>query len=162
MSDMFYASEIVKVALLIEQNGGTFYGLLADKMSNPSVKNLFLQLVEEERKHFQVFSELLSRANHWEPVGMYAVEYKSYMDYLASQNVFTEEKTCQEVTGKITTDQAALEYACGFEKDSILFYEGMKKYVPDNEIETIEKIINAEAKHLIRLVDMGKKLSSSH
>jgi rubrerythrin len=158
MADMFHASEVIEIALRIEQNGGTFYGLAADKMTNPPIKELFLDLAKEERKHFDVFQKLLSRASHWEPLGVYAVEYKDYMDCLASHNVFTEEKTAQEAVERITDEKEALHFAQGIEKDSILFYIEMRNLVPEGEREIVDSLIGEEKKHLVRLIKLEHDL----
>jgi rubrerythrin len=157
MTDLFNASEIVEVALRIEQNGGTFYGLLADKMSDPQVKKLFGDLAKEERKHFETFQQIHARASHWEPLGTYAAEYRDYMDCLASHNVFNRKNTAGEVTGRITDKKEALKYAQGVEKDSILFYMEMKEAVPPGEREIIEDLIRQEKIHLTRLIEMERQ-----
>jgi len=154
MTELFHASEVVEVALQIEQNGGTFYGLLADKMTDPPVKQLFQDLAKAEQKHYETFQELLSRAAHWEPVGVYAAEYKDYMDCLVSHNVFNRENTAKEVTDKITDKTQALRYSQNIEKDSILFYMEMKECVPETERKIIEALIAEEKKHLLRLIKM--------
>lgn len=154
MAELFHASEVVEVALRIEQNGGTFYGILADKMTDPPVKQLFQELAAEEQKHYETFQELLSRAAHWEPIGVYAAEYKDYMDCLAEHNVFNRGNTATEITDKITDKIEALHYAQGIEKDSILFYMEMKDCVPEGESKIIESLIAEEKKHLFRLMKM--------
>lgn len=154
MTELFHASEVVEVALRIEQNGGTFYGLLGDKMTDPPVKQLFQDLAVEEQKHYETFQELLSRAAHWEPVGVYAAEYRDYMECLASHNVFNRGNTAKEITDKIADKIEALHYAQDIEKDSILFYMEMKECVPEGERKIIEALIEEEKKHLFSLIKM--------
>jgi rubrerythrin len=161
MTSLFHASEIVEVALHIEQNGGTFYGLLADKMPNPSVKELFQDLAQEERKHFETFQKILARDGHWEPLGTYAAEYRDYMDCLVSHNVFTRENTAPQVTEQIVDEKKALQYARAIEKDSILFYMEMKESVPDKERCIIEELIEEEKKHLTRLTRIEEDLDKN-
>lgn len=159
MAGIFHASEIVEVAMRIEQNGGTFYGLLADKITDPLVKDLFLSLAAEEKKHFETFKEVLSRANLWEPLGSYAPEYRDYMECLASQSVFTIVEP-QRFEKFATTPKDAIIHAQRMEKDSIIFYYEMRGYVPVAERDIIEKLIDEERKHFVQLVEIEKKLDS--
>jgi rubrerythrin len=158
MTEVLHASEIVEIALRIEKNGEIFYGLLADKMTDSSVKELFLDLANEERKHFEIFKSLYSHASHWEPLETFLVEYRDYIDSLVSHNVFTRVNTAREVTERITTPKEALLYAQGIEKDSILLFIEMKACVPARESEIIEELIQEEKRHLTRLIKMEHDL----
>ncbi len=154
MTSLFHASEIIEVGLRIEQNGGTFYWLLADKMTDQAVKELFLELAKEEEKHFDTLQELHNQAVNWEPLGTYAAEYRDYMECLAANNVFNKRNTAEEVTGGIKDKKDAIEYAQQIEKDSILFYMEMKESVPEKEKGIIQELIHEEKRHLFLLMKM--------
>ena len=60
-----------------------------------------------------------------------------------------------ELTARsIKSDKEAIDKAIGFEKDSIIFYEGMKKVVPDYDKKTVDALIIQEQDHLRRLIRM--------
>ena len=42
----------------------------------------------------------------------------------------------------------------GFERDSIIFYEAMKKAVPENDIKIVGELILQEQNHLKQLTDL--------
>jgi len=46
----------------------------------------------------------------------------------------------------------------GFEKDSIIFYEGMKKAVPEYDLKIVNELIMQEQGHLRILSDLKKSL----
>ena len=46
----------------------------------------------------------------------------------------------------------------GFEKDSIIFYEGIKKAVPEFDVKIIDALIIQEQDHLKKLSDLKKQL----
>ena len=59
----------------------------------------------------------------------------------------------------IAVDGEVWDYSCiGFEKDSIIFYEGMKKAVPASWHKVIDNLIVQEQNHLRQLSFLKKKL----
>lgn len=53
------------------------------------------------------------------------------MNTLAGEYVFTKENNSSEVAKDTSSDKEAVEVGIGFEKDSIFFFKGMKKVVPE-------------------------------
>jgi len=58
------------------------------------------------------------------------------------------------------SDIKALELAIGAEKDSILFYYGMKDIMPKRAQPTVNKIITEEKSHLRQLSELKKNLAA--
>jgi rubrerythrin len=155
MSFVFNADEIFEMALKIEQNGEKFYRDSAAKVADPQAVQLLLKLADMEMDHQKVFSGMRSslsaadkKAITFDPNN----EAGLYLASLANTKVFF---------GKdIDTSnlQGILKAALAAEKDSILFYLGMKDLVPENLGRSeIEEIIQEEMRH-IRI--LGEKLSS--
>jgi len=59
---------------------------------------------------------------------------------------------------KANSDSEALELAISAEKDSILFYYGIKEIMPQRVQPTVNKIISEERSHLRQLSELKKKL----
>ena len=53
----------------------------------------------------------------------------------------------------------AINMGIGFEKDSIVFYEGMKKVVPEYDLKILDELIAQEQSHLRKLSDLKKNLT---
>jgi rubrerythrin len=51
-----------------------------------------------------------------------------------------------------------LDYAVRREKDSVLFYVGLKEYVSAKDRDTVEKIIREEARHIVKVSRMKEQL----
>lgn len=142
----------------MKKNGRDFYSLVAKNSKNPKVQEIFKYLAGEEEKHIAVFKEILEKTQQYEPQGLDADEYCAYMNALASDYIFTKENTGAEVARKIKSDNKAIDIGIGFEKDSIIFYEGIKKTVPEYDLKIVDGLIVQEQSHLKKLIDLKKSL----
>jgi len=158
MGNIFAGSEIVELGIQIEKNGRDFYNILAGTTKSEKVKSVFQYLSKEEEKHIKIFQKLLSTTDRYEPPAVYADEYFAYMDALANEYIFTQKGKGELVAKRIKTDKEAVDSGIGFEKDSIIFYEGMKKVVPDYDHEIVDELISQEQSHLRQLSELKKQL----
>ncbi|GAI46792.1 unnamed protein product, partial [marine sediment metagenome] len=65
----------------------------------------------------------------------YAGEYSAYLQALVDSAVFTDDFVTSEMATKANSDIEALELAISAEKDSILFYYGIKEIMPQRRLE---------------------------
>ncbi len=154
MEDIFAGKEIVEIGIQIEKNGRDFYNTLLRKSKDLKAQELFKFLATEEEKHIKTFQKILEKTNKFETQGLDSDDYFAYMNALASEHVFTKANTGELVAKSIKSDQEAIEMAIGFEKDSIIYYEGVKKVVSDYDIKTVDALIIQEQDHLRRLIKM--------
>ena len=154
MVNIFAGSEIVEMGIQIEKNGRDFYNTLAKQSKNQKPKDTFKYLAGEEEKHIAVFQKILGSVHKYEPPETYPGEYFAYMSALASNYVFTQKDKGDEIAKNTKTDREAVDIGIGFEKDSILFYEGMKKVVPPYDHKTVDELIAQEQGHLRQLSDL--------
>jgi len=158
MGNIFAGSEIVEIGIQIEKNGRDFYNTVEKKSKNQKASEIFKYLAGEEGKHIKVFQEILNKTEKYEPSGLDADEYFAYMNALASEYVFTQKDKGEQVAKTIKNDLEAVNMGIGFEKDSIIFYEGIKKAVPQYDINIIDKLIIQEQSHLRQLSDLKASL----
>ncbi len=158
MSNIFAGSEIVELGIQIEKNGRDFYNNLIKKSKDSKAVQVFKYLAGEEERHIAVFKKLLESIERYQPAEAYPGEYFAYMNALASEYVFTEKDKGAEIAKKTTTDIEAVDMGIGFKKDSIIFYEGMKKVVPEYDRKVVDELIAQEQNHLRQLTELKKKL----
>lgn len=158
MSNIFAGSEIIELGVEIEKNGRDFYEAVFAISKDETAKKLFKYLAGEEEKHIVIFEKILVATEKYEPVESYTGEYSSYMKALAAECVFTKKNNGKENAKKIKSDKEAVELGIGFEKDSIIFYEGMKKVVPEYDHKIINSLIVQEQSHLRQLTELKGKL----
>lgn len=160
MGNLFSASEIVEIGIQIEKNGRDFYNGVLKVSKEPKPQEIFTFLRGEEEKHIKRFENLLSQVKKYEPSEAYPGEYFAYLKALSEGYVFTKANKGAEIASKIKTSSEAIDKGIGFEKDSILFYHEMKRFVLEGEQKVIDKLIEEEQEHLRKLTELKKNLSA--
>lgn len=150
MSYDFNADEILKIAEQIERNGSNFYRKAAEKVSGQAEKKLLTHLAEMEDAHEKTFASLRKTLSDKEKAStVFDPEDQtgSYLRSLADTRVFFEKEL------DFSSMKSILKDAIVAEKDSIIFYLGIKDAVPaDLGKGKIEAIIKEEMSH-IRLLN---------
>lgn len=156
MGNILNACEVIEIGIQIEKNGKDFYNTLADQSKNHKAIQIFKYLSVQEDLHISVFKKMLDTIQGYEPMESYTGEYAAYMSALASEHIFTQAGKGIEIARRVVSDKEAAELGIGFEKDSIIFYEGMKKMVPEYDQKVIQELIQQEQGHLTQLTDLKK------
>ncbi len=151
MTVPFNAGEIFEMAGQIERNGAKFYRRAAELTGDDSAKKLLLGLAEWEDSHERRFAELRSEFGGPD-VALPGDESALYLRAMADGRVFDVQADPSEaLTGKETIEQV-LRIAIGLEKESIVFYVGVRELVPDvGGRERVEAIIHEEMRHIAEL-----------
>ncbi|MFH1441476.1 MAG: ferritin family protein [Candidatus Omnitrophota bacterium] len=158
MPNIISGSEVVELGVEIEKNGRDFYNALARNSKDEAIIKIFDYLAKEEEKHIQVFKELLEKTKDSKLPQISADEYFTYMNSLASEYVFTRKDKGKDIAKQVTSDKQAVLMGIGFEKDSIVFYEGIKETVPEQGRQAVDELIRQEQKHLSTLLGLKVKL----
>ena len=161
MSFSFNADEIFEMAEQIERNGSRFYRRAAEGAVDPRNRRLFLDLAAMEDEHEKVFASMRANLAHGEreatvfdPDGQAAL----YLRAMADEHVFDVKADPTELFAGKETMEDILRTAIGMEKDSIVFYLGMKELVPQRlGKDRIDDIIKEEMGHIAIL---SKELTS--
>ncbi len=165
MSYDFSTDEIFEMAEQIERNGARFYRKMAENISDKSIRELLLDFAAMEDDHEGVFASMradLSDKEREPRVFDPEDEATLYLRALADLRVFDEKAEDGFVLPEDLSESEkgikVFREAIKQEKDSIVFYLGMKGLVPENlGREKIDSIIKEEMKH-IRL--LSNKLAS--
>lgn len=156
MGGIFKGSEIVEIGIRIEKNGLKFYESLANSSPNKKVKECCKFLASEEKKHIEDFEKLLPSLERYVPPESYPGEYEAYVKALSEEHVFTNDKVVRNMIQKARGDKEAIQIAIGFEKDSLLFFGEMGKFVPGKDQKVIDELICQEREHLRKLSELKK------
>jgi len=156
MSNIFSPSEVIQLGIQIEKNGRDFYLGVAKLAKSEKIRKVLNYLAEEEEKHIKVFNDILSGIEKYEPQEAYPDEYFAYLRALSDGYVFTKKKKGEEIAAKVKDEKEAVDVGINAEKDSILFYEEMKKFILKDTYGTIDKLIEEEKKHLSKLYELKK------
>ena len=142
----FNADEIFEMAEQMERNGENFYKSAAATIDDEAHKKLLLELAAMEVDHEKTFKAMRSdlkaaekSVTVFDPEGEAAL----YLRALVDTRVFFEKKV------DVSSMEKILKAAIEAEKDSIVFYLGMKNAVPEKfGQDRIEGIIKEEMGHI--------------
>ncbi len=142
----FSAKDIFLMAQQMEKNGARFYKTAADHAQDENTRKLLLDLASMEEGHEKTFvamrgelTEAESASTVFDPDG----EAILYLKALADTRVFFEKEI------DVSSQEEVYKAALGTEKDSIVFYLGMKDMVPGGGGKSrIDAIIKEEMGHI--------------
>ena len=158
MSISFYGNELINIAIGIERRGVDFYDVMAKSTQNAAAREIFRYLAGVEREHIQIFRNMLNETEKHETPEAYAGEYAAYLQALVDSAVFTDDMATSEIATQAEGSVSAIELGIMAEKDSILFYYGMKEIMPQGIHSILNRVIAEEKLHLRQLSDLKKKL----
>ena len=159
MPELFKATEIVEMAIQDEQNGVAYYEAFAEKTADPAVKEFATRMAEEERRHEQEFTEMRNQLGAYVAAETYPGEYASYVQALVGNRFLPDEGAARESVRKAASDREVVTTALHFEKETLLFFTEMKRFVPPRHAEVIDTLIDEERKHITDLSALLQKMS---
>jgi len=153
----FNADEIFEMAEQIERNGARFYRSAAEEIPEEGPKEMLLELCEWEHEHEKSFSQMrkdLSPAEgadvSYDPNGEAAL----YLQAFADGYVFDVNEDPTERIGADPSVDDVLKVGIDLEKESIVFYVGIKELVSEGKgRDRVDEIIREEMRHVRILND---------
>ena len=148
----FNAFEVFEIAEKIERNGVSFYRKAAELFDEPQVRKMFLELVNWEAKHIEVFTDMRKQlSGQSQELKTFKPENNMVIDAqaMAGLAVFgIKPDPSDELTGSETVVDV-LKKAIEKEKDSIVYYVGLKDFVSTRAGKhKIDDIISEEMRHI--------------
>jgi len=165
MGIRYNADEILEMAIRIETNGKAFYLRAADLQSDGTMIRFFKNLAameEQHRKTFEQFRDELSSDDKegqvYDPDGQASMYLAVMADTHGGEG---DPQVAQNLTGKESLKDI-LKIALDLEKQSILFYLGLKDLVPKQRgKDQVDAIIDEEKQHIAQLSDVLQKARAS-
>lgn len=156
--DVFKAGDVFEVALQIENHGERFYRHAVTLTDDPKTKEVFSFAADEEAKHRKLFEAMAAKVEKdYQPPESYPGEYCNYVRAYADNLVFPEQEPDAQFSG-IKNVEDAVEFAIQKEIESILYYLEMKNFVPAPQRDEVDRIIEEERKHYLRLSDLKRTI----
>lgn len=132
----------LELAMKMEQDGETFYLDLAEKASNPGFKEIFNQLAQDERKHFQVFQTMQQQQG----------EFTDTPILKQAGNIFKQMIAEDKLDDLDTTQLVLYQKAMELERKSQTFYlEKAAETTDGHQKNVFQKIAAEEQKHYFLL-----------
>ena len=146
MPNEFTANDIFEMAVKIEQNGALFYRNAANQVEQDEEKSFLLELAAMEDSHEATFANMqktLTAETMVSTIFDPDDENALYLRALADTRVFFEKPQPDN------SFKSILSAAVQAEKDSIVFYLGIKELIPVKLGQSkIDDIIKEEMSHI--------------
>lgn len=159
MGVFFSGSEMLEIAIEIENSGIRFYDTLSERTQNTEFSARFKYLSGEEKKHLDIFRNMVDSAGKYEPPESYPGEYMLYLKSLVDNAIFKNVDDAQQKAQKASSAGEAIEIGIQAEKDSILFYIEMEPMVGKPDRSIIVNILQMEKDHLRQLCELKAMIS---
>lgn len=161
MGVTFNADEVFEMAEEIERNGAKFYREAALKATAKDLKDMFLEMAEMEEDHLKTFQQMRKdlagqekEVTTFDPYGEAALYLQTMADAKGTEGMKAPD---MKLTGNESAEEL-LEIAIGAEKNSVLFYVGLKDLVSAQAgRDKVEAIIREEVKHV---ADLKRQLTA--
>jgi len=158
----FNANEIFEMAEEMERNGAKFYRKAAQNASDDQIKQMLLDMADMEDGHLKTFEEMREQLSGQEKGWtVFDPDNQSvlYLQAMAYARGFEGKITpTKELTGS-EAPKEILETALNSEKESVVFYFGLKGMVPVKAgRDKVEAIIIEELSHITTLLNKLKSL----
>jgi rubrerythrin len=162
MSITFNASEVFEMAEEMERNGAKFYEKAAENTSNEQTKKMLLNMAEMENGHLVTFQKMREElSNREKEPTVFDPDNQSvlYLQAMADAHGYEGKiSPAKELSGNETMKEI-IEIALNSEKESVVFYFGLKGMVPVNAgRDKVEAIILEELSHITTLLEELKSV----
>ena len=163
MAITFNADEVFEMAEEIERQGAKFYSEASKKAQDDKTKNFFLELSAMEAGHLKIFSDMRKELGEaekaettYDPENEAAMYLKTMADAKGWEGKISP---TQKLTGNESMKEI-VEIALNSEKESVVFYYGLKAMVPEKAgRDKIEEIIMEELSHIRTLLEYLKDMN---
>ena len=150
MASLFSASELINIAIREEVTGATYYRAIAERAKSDELKEFALETADMEDAHAEKFRRLLSEVGDHKPIAEQSDgEYQDYLAYLLEGRIFPLGEDGVALAERQESDLAAVETAAEMEKNTLLLYQELLRFVPERQHDVLEAIMDEERRHLM-------------
>ena len=150
-------AEVLEMALQTERLGYQFYTAMAEKFKQDTgLLKLFNTLAAKEKVHERIFGDLQEKVSRSKPEPVQWEEVSDYMRaFVESQFFLGKGKSLPSMEG-IKTVKDAVDFAMGFEKETLLYFVGLRAVV--GEKGPVDEVIKEEQSHITWLQRFKQEL----
>lgn len=152
-------SDIVDIGIEKEKKRRDFYALAAEHFKdNNDLSELFIKLRDWEEDHIRRFKEIRSEVSGGGQAEDYPGEMEDYMNALVQSDLY-DDINPDDFARSINTPAEALDRGMTFEKDAILFFSGLSRFLDEKGQKIVKKLIQEEREHLLYLFNMKREIA---
>ncbi|MBC8415599.1 MAG: ferritin family protein [Candidatus Cloacimonetes bacterium] len=150
----FSKNEIIEMAVEIEKNGFAFYDRALQRSDlNNDAKKLLQTLRDEEKVHEKTFLNLREKIDNFDMNSdINWDEAKLYIQSMVDTHLFNQPEKAIQLAASARDLKDLVSNAIQFEKDTLLFFYFIKKFIANEKSKkAIENIVDEEIFHVVKL-----------
>jgi rubrerythrin len=154
----FNICEIFDIAKELEKNRAVFFRSAAEKFTDKKVRDTLRELADREQRNANNFARTKEGFTQAEcPLTVPDPDNAEYLYLKAmAQDHVCSPGSCKVLNGSESL-RDVLQMAIGMEKEAVVFYTGLKDFVPEGSQKNADFIIKEKMTHIAAL---NKKLSA--
>lgn len=161
--DNYSINEIIEFAIQVERCGYSFYNkALERKDLSEKIYDILKMLRDDEKEHEKKFESLRSDIDNKtvdDSIDWFTVS--QYLKSIIDSHIFFDSNNAINLALNAKNSLEILEKAIVFEKDTLLFFLTLDKYLNiKGDKNIINKIAEEEKIHIIKLTDILKTLEN--
>ena len=159
MTTYFSGDEIIKMAVQTEETGYELYRLAHENAKSAKLKDLFNYLADAELRHKETYlglKDAIAEAPQGVPIDW--DELGLYIKAMTDSSFFVGGDKNINLAAKTKDEKEAVDFAIGFEKDTLLFFYQILDIVKSADRPVVEKIVQEEKEHIKKLAEIKKTL----
>jgi rubrerythrin len=150
-------AEIMEMAIQTERLGYQFYASMSETFKkNADLNKLFTTLAAKEKIHEKTFAELKEIVTKSGPEPSQWEDVSDYLRAFVESEFFLGKGKALPSMERATTAQDAVNFALGFEKETLLYYMELRTIVREKQV--MDEIINEEKSHIVWLQRLKSSL----
>ncbi len=147
--------DVINKAIEMEEAGKIFYEYAASIADNEETKKVLSVLAQEEVGHKHIFENMKNDVSEI-PASGENNEYLKYLNsFLTTRSVF-DKRRFEAIIDSVKKITDIIDFAIDREMDSILYYMTLMTVSKEEQNFLVQKIIDEERKHFIKLNEAKK------
>ncbi|HTP30424.1 MAG TPA: ferritin family protein [Anaeromyxobacteraceae bacterium] len=144
---------MIQFAIRIEENGERFYRNAERVAKDEHAKQLFKRLADEEIAHRALFQKMIEVTSLESETEDYEGEYMAHLrGHIDGRAVFETDAIAGDDT------RSVLEAAMQRELNAMLYYDELKKFVPEKDHKVLDDIVDEERRHFAELSSIKRDM----
>jgi rubrerythrin len=158
MTEVLKVGEMVQMGVEDERTGLAFYRELAKTARSEVVRKAATRFGDMEEVHLKAYTVMLKDVEGYEPRESYTGEYLAYLQALLRGKLFPPEEEAIRMVRDAKSDRAAVEMAIQFERNTLLLFNEIVKFLPPKDQSIVAKLIAEEQLHVTQLTGLLRDL----
>jgi len=150
MCAYYSRAELFQMAVELESGAEQFYLSTAKMFMGRPLQRPFETIARQERTHAKMYERLLAKSQE-EGLEMPSGDTALYVRAVLDSDIL---KGLRQKHRSIGSELDAIRFAVGMEKETVLFYYGLRDFAAATELEVLDSIIRQERKHLIQVSEL--------